>query len=103
VTEFGHRFFTHPDSGGSGSEDIRYTGRRTDVDDYRRFHCPIRSIIEPIQNEGTPSTLCEGCLAVLNEARDGARDYVDWRTNLRNVSERFGEDTVLPGNLDPTA
>ncbi len=77
------------------------------VDDYRRFALPYqRSIIETIQNEGTPVILyVKGSSPVLNEMRESGAAVisVDWRTNLRDVSERLGEETVLQGNLDPTA
>jgi uroporphyrinogen decarboxylase len=75
--------------------------------DYRRFAAPYqRRIVEAIQGEGTPVILyVKGSSPFLEEmkATGAAVLSVDWRTGLREVAGRLGEETVLQGNLDPTA
>ncbi|MBN2325858.1 MAG: uroporphyrinogen decarboxylase [Candidatus Omnitrophica bacterium] len=74
--------------------------------DYRRFALPYqRRIIEAIQSEGTPVILyVKGSSHVIDEMKASGASVlsVDWRINLRDISNRLGEGTVLQGNLDPT-
>ncbi|MGC9327320.1 MAG: uroporphyrinogen decarboxylase [Candidatus Hinthialibacter sp.] len=75
--------------------------------DYRRFALPYqRRIIEAIQDEGTPVILyVKGSPHVIDEMKASGASVlsVDWRINLRDISNRLGESTALQGNLDPTA
>ena len=75
--------------------------------DYRRFALPFQQrVIQAIQNLGTPVILfVKGSTPVLSEmkASGAAILSVDWRLSLKEVSERLGDETVLQGNLDPTA
>jgi uroporphyrinogen decarboxylase len=75
--------------------------------DYRRFAFPYQKrIVEAIQSRGTPVILyVNGSTPFLREmkASGAAVLSVDWRVDLREVSEIVGDETVLQGNLDPTA
>ncbi|MFB3786598.1 MAG: uroporphyrinogen decarboxylase [bacterium] len=75
--------------------------------EYRRFALPWQKrVAEAIQREGTPVILyVKGSSPFLEEMKQtgAAVLSVDWRTPLSEVSGRIGNETVLQGNLDPTA
>ncbi len=75
--------------------------------EYRRFALPWQKrVIEAIQRQGTPVFLyVKGSSPFLEEMKESGAAVlsVDWRTPLSEVAARIGADTVLQGNLDPTA
>ncbi len=75
--------------------------------DYRRFALPYQQrIVQSIQSKGTPVVLyVNGSSPFLHEMKESGAQIlsVDWRIGLEEVSQIIGNDTVLQGNLDPTA
>ncbi|HOJ61171.1 MAG TPA: uroporphyrinogen decarboxylase [bacterium] len=75
--------------------------------EYRRFAMPWQKrVIEAIQSEGTPVILyVKGSSPFLEEMKHTGASVlsVDWRIPLSEVTAQVGADTVLQGNLDPTA
>lgn len=77
------------------------------VPDYWKFALPYQQqIVQTIQSEGTPVILyVKGSSPFLSEMKSSGASVVsvDWRVPLHEISELLGEETVLQGNLDPTA
>ncbi len=74
--------------------------------DYRRFALPYQKrIVDAIQNEVPVILYVKGSSPFLEDMKStgAAVLSVDWRNELHEVAKRLGDETVLQGNLDPTA
>jgi uroporphyrinogen decarboxylase len=75
--------------------------------DYREWILPYhRQIAERVDREGAPLILyVKNGAHVLDAIVEAGTDVVslDWRVDLRDAAERFGQQVSLQGNLDPCA
>lgn len=76
-------------------------------DDYRAFELPyVKRAVTELKKLGVPVIyFVNGTAGLVNDIKDAGADVygVDWKMDLADAITGFGADTVVQGNIDPTA